>query len=96
MNYFSNQHIASLKQPRIDIRWYALGDCIANIISWISFYFLRKYIIQEAFVVEHKFYLGIVVFPSIWLIVYYLVGSYKSVRNKRCYRGVIICIVLGS
>ncbi len=82
MNYFSNQHIASLKQPRIDIRWYALGDCIANIISWISFYFLRKYIIQEAFVVEHKFYLGIVVFPSIWLIVYYLVGSYKSVYKK--------------
>ncbi len=71
-----------MNQPRINIRWYALGDCIAAIISWIGFYFVRKNIIEEAFVVGPKFYLGIFLFPAIWLIVYYLVGSYNGLYHK--------------
>ena len=71
-----------MNQPRIHIRWYALGDCLAAILSWITFYFVRKYIIQEAFVVGPKFYLGIVLFPLIWLMVYYLVGSYNALYHK--------------
>ena len=71
-----------MNQPRIHIRWYALGDCAAAILSWISFYFVRKYIIQEAFVVGHRFYMGIALFPLIWLVVYYLVGSYAALYHK--------------
>jgi exopolysaccharide biosynthesis polyprenyl glycosylphosphotransferase len=71
-----------LNQPRIHIRWYALGDCIASILSWVSFYFARKYIIQEPFVVGIRFYIGIVLFPVLWLIVYYLVGSYNALYHK--------------
>jgi polysaccharide biosynthesis protein PslA len=71
-----------LSQPRIHIRWYALGDLIAAILSWISFYFVRKYIIAEAFVVGPKFYIGIVLFPLVWLIVYYLVGTYSLLYQK--------------
>jgi len=71
-----------LNQPRIHIGWYASGDCIAAIISWIIFYFVRKYIIEEAFIVGPKFYTGIVLFPVIWLIVYYLVGTYRVLYQK--------------
>ncbi len=71
-----------MNQPRIHISWYALGDFIAAILSWISFYFLRKYIIAEAFVVGPKFYIGIILFPIVWLIVYYLVGSYTALYHK--------------
>ena len=71
-----------MNQPRIHISWYALGDCAAAILSWISFYFVRKYIIQEAFVVGHRFYMGIALFPLIWLVVYYLVGSYAALYHK--------------
>ncbi len=71
-----------MNQPRIHIRWYALGDFGAAILSWISFYFLRKYIIGEAFVVGSKFYIGIIVFPLVWLMVYYLVGSYNALYHK--------------
>jgi polysaccharide biosynthesis protein PslA len=71
-----------LNQPRIHIRWYALGDCIAAILSWISFYFVRKIIIAEAFVVGPKFYIGIFLFPFIWLIFYYLVGTYNAIYHK--------------
>jgi len=71
-----------LNQPRIHIGWYALGDCIAAIISWIIFYFVRKYIIEEAFIVGPKFYTGIILFPVTWLIVYYLVGTYRMLYQK--------------
>ena len=71
-----------MNQPRIHIGWYALGDCVAAIISWISFYFVRKYIIEEAFLVGPKFYLGLVLFPAVWLIVYYLVGTYTALYHK--------------
>jgi len=71
-----------LNQPRIHISWYALGDCIAAILSWVGFYFARKYIIQEAFVVGPRFYIGLVLFPIIWLMVYYLVGTYGNLYHK--------------
>ena len=71
-----------MNQPRINIRWYALGDFLAAILSWISFYFVRKYIIEEAFVVGPKFYIGLFLFPLIWIIVYYLVGTYKAIYHK--------------
>lgn len=71
-----------MNQPRIHIRWYAVGDCLAAILSWVSFYFLRKYIIAEPPVVGPKFYLGLALFPLVWLIFYYLVGSYRSLYNK--------------
>ncbi len=71
-----------MNQPRIHIRWYAVGDCLAAILSWVSFYFLRKYIIAEPPVVGPKFYLGFVLFPLVWLIFYFLVGTYRSLYYK--------------
>jgi polysaccharide biosynthesis protein PslA len=71
-----------LNQPRIHIRWYALGDCLAAIISWVSFYFVRKHIIHEAYVAGPKFYIGLFLFPLIWVIVYYLGGSYNALYHK--------------
>ena len=71
-----------MNQPRIHIRWYALGDCVAAILSWVIFYFARKYIINEAFVTGPRFYLGIAVFPLTWLAIYYMVGSYANLYHK--------------
>jgi exopolysaccharide biosynthesis polyprenyl glycosylphosphotransferase len=71
-----------LKQPRIHIGWYAFGDLITAILSWISFYFVRKYIIHESFIVGQKFYIGIVLFPLVWLMVYYLAGNYSALYQK--------------
>ncbi len=71
-----------MNQPRIHIGWYALGDLIAAVLSWISFYFLRKYIIEEDFIIGRKFYIGLILFPLVWLIVYYLAGSYNALYQK--------------
>ncbi len=71
-----------MKQPRIHIGWYAAGDGIAAIIAWVIFYFTRKQIIGEAFLVGHKFYLGLLLYPLAWLILYHLSGSYKNIYHK--------------
>jgi len=59
-----------------------MGDAVAAILSWVIFYFVRKDIIREEFVVGNRFYIGIVLFPLTWLLVYYLVGSYNALYHK--------------
>ena len=71
-----------MKQHRIHIGWYAFGDLIAALLAWISFYFVRKYIIEEPFVIGPKFYTGIILFPLVWLVLYYLAGSYNALYQK--------------
>lgn len=71
-----------MKQNRIHIRWYASGDCAAAILSWVCFYFVRKYIIDEQPVAGPKFYTGLFLYPLAWLIYYYLVGTYRALYHK--------------
>jgi len=71
-----------LKQPRIHIGWYIAGDVIAAVIAWVIFYFIRKQIIGEAFITGRKFYLGLIVYPLAWIILFYLLGSYKNLYHK--------------
>jgi polysaccharide biosynthesis protein PslA len=71
-----------LKQPRINIGWYAAGDFIAAVIAWVIFYFVRKNIIGEQPLVGRKFYLGLFIYPLAWLTLYHLVGSYKNIYHK--------------
>ena len=59
-----------------------MGDCVAAILSWIFFYAVRKLIIHEPFVIGIRFYIGILLFPATWLLVYYLVGSYVNLYHK--------------
>ena len=71
-----------MKQPRIHIAWYATGDFIAALIAWVIFYFIRKQIIGEAAVVGNKFYLGLLLYPLAWIVLYHLMGSYKNIYHK--------------
>jgi len=48
----------------------------------MSFYFVRKHIIGEPFVIGPKFYTGIVLFPLVWQMLYYLAGSYNALYQK--------------
>jgi len=71
-----------LNQPRIHIRWYATGDFIAAVFSWISFYFLREYILGEKLIPGIRFYIGLLAFPIAWLALYHLTGSYNNIYQK--------------
>ncbi|MBK7434426.1 MAG: sugar transferase [Chitinophagaceae bacterium] len=71
-----------MNQPRINIRWYVAADFLAGILAWVVFYFIRKRIIGEPFVVGQKFYLGLLLFPLAWIILFHLTGSYKGLYQK--------------
>ena len=71
-----------MNQPRIHIRWYATGDFIAAVFSWISFYFLREYILGEKLIPGIRFYIGLLAFPLAWLALYHLTGSYNNIYHK--------------
>lgn len=71
-----------MNQPRIHIRWYAFGDFVAAFVSWITFYFLREHILQQELIAGKKFYIGLLVFPLAWLVLYHLTGSYNNIYHK--------------
>ncbi len=71
-----------MNQPRIHIRWYALGDALASILAWICFYYVREYILGQEFATGKKFYLGLALYPLAWLILYFITGAYYNLYQK--------------
>ena len=69
-------------QPRVHIRWYILLDVIAAIICWIAFYFGRKNILDEPFIIGNFFYIGLIAMPLAWASLFTLGGSYKALYAK--------------
>lgn len=71
-----------MKQPRINIAWYAAGDFIAAVFAWVIFYFLRKKIIGETPLTGIYFYWGIIIYSLCWLTLFHLTGTYKNLYQK--------------
>ncbi|MDQ3279208.1 MAG: hypothetical protein M3Q06_12845, partial [Bacteroidota bacterium] len=62
--------------------WYALADYGSAALAWGLFYFARKALLNEGYSVDYKFWLGTVFIPVGWLLLYGLIGSYRSVYKK--------------
>jgi polysaccharide biosynthesis protein PslA len=62
--------------------WYALADYGSAAIAWGLFYFARKQLLQEPLTSDSHFWLGVVLVPAGWLLLYALVGSYGPVYKK--------------
>jgi exopolysaccharide biosynthesis polyprenyl glycosylphosphotransferase len=62
--------------------WYALTDYVTAAIAWMLFYFLRKKILHEEWHTDYKFWLGGLLIPFGWMILYGLVGTYHSIYKK--------------
>lgn len=62
--------------------WYALADYGSAAIAWGLFYFARKQLLQEPLTIDYHFWLGIILVPAGWLLLYALVGSYGPVYKK--------------
>lgn len=78
--------------------WYAVVDYFTASLAWATFYFIRKTILNEAYSVDHKFWLGIIFIPFGWLILYGLTGAYHSVYKKSRLAEITnaaICAVIG-
>jgi polysaccharide biosynthesis protein PslA len=69
-------------QKRLHIRFYALGDLIASIIAWILFYWIHRRLGGENFYFSKKFIAGLICYPSGYMILYHLAGTYKNLYYK--------------
>lgn len=68
---------------------YAFLDWLAAVIAWSLFYLFRKYSEDpdffgnlERILDDDKFWLGILILPIFWLILYIMIGSYRRVYRK--------------
>ncbi len=89
----------------IDPHWYAIADYVAAAFSWALFFITRKWLLNEPVFyanqlnLDHKFWLGILLIPLGWLILFALVGSYNSIYKKSRlteFTKTFICCMLGS
>ena len=94
-----------MKQTKpIHIAWYVLSDFIMAVLAWAIIFFLRKYFLELKIIedgeltVDNKFWLGIILVPLGWLVLYTIVGSYHSLYKKsrlREFTTTFICSLLG-
>jgi polysaccharide biosynthesis protein PslA len=76
------------KSHTIPILWYILSDYTAALLSSIIFHFSRRMLLSEPiFIGRHlvltpRFWLGTITIPIGWLILFTLMGSYKSLYQK--------------
>ncbi|MBE0639950.1 MAG: sugar transferase [Bacteroidales bacterium] len=68
---------------------YLISDWFAAFIAWLLFFSYRKYIIDPQVLSnlseifgDGKLYLGILVVPLFWIILYIMAGSYRNVYRK--------------
>jgi exopolysaccharide biosynthesis polyprenyl glycosylphosphotransferase len=74
---------------RLQVIKYVAADYLAAMIAWTIFFIYRKYAVdhlifhhfQDIFL-DSKLYLGILVIPVFWLILYTLIGTYRKIYRK--------------
>jgi len=68
---------------------YFLFDYLSAILAWGLFYLFRKHYIESinisnlSFIFQDRnFYLGLLIIPMFWIILYYIQGTYRKIYNK--------------
>ncbi len=69
-------------QKRLHIGYYAFGDFIAAIFAWNIYFFLHRYLGNQDFEFNKKFFSGLILYPVGWSILYLVSGTYKSIYYK--------------
>ena len=95
-----------MKQTKpIHIAWYVFSDFLMASLAWGIMYFLRKYFLgltiseNGELAIDDNFWLGITLVPVGWVILYTLVGSYRSLYKKSKLQEittVFICSLIGT
>jgi exopolysaccharide biosynthesis polyprenyl glycosylphosphotransferase len=69
-------------QKRLHIGFYALGDYIASVVSWVIFYWLHRKLGYQNFDFSKKFIYGLLFYPLGYFVLFYLFGTYKALYYK--------------
>ena len=74
---------------RLQVLKYVILDVLAAALAWSLFFFFRKYSFDvytfrelELIFSDSNFYIGIVVIPVFWLLLYTMVGTYRRIYRK--------------
>jgi polysaccharide biosynthesis protein PslA len=94
-----------ISNKQISAARYAIVDFITAAMAWGFFFFVRKYLLNEAIAssgvlqIDNKFLLGILFIPACWLLFYGLVGTYHSLYKKSRLMEItitLVCSLLGT
>jgi exopolysaccharide biosynthesis polyprenyl glycosylphosphotransferase len=74
---------------RLQVIKYIIADVLSAALAWTFFFIFRKYVVDhqifrhigEVFL-DSKLYLGVLVIPVFWLILYILIGTYRKIYRK--------------
>lgn len=70
---------------------YILNDIVTAVLAWTLFFFFRKVIIEEQdFIINDRFFLGVIIIPAAWIFLHFILGTYFEV--KRLYLTKIITL----
>lgn len=68
---------------------YLIADFFAAAISWTLFYIFRKVYVEPMkfgydipLTFNERYYLGLIIIPILWIILYYLTGYYRDIYRK--------------
>lgn len=86
-----------MKQPRIHISWYVLGDVIACVLSWLGFYLARPVMYGYEINIPSGFYIGLILYTLGWITLHFLTGTYNSLyyksRVNEIFKTIIISVI---
>jgi exopolysaccharide biosynthesis polyprenyl glycosylphosphotransferase len=89
---------------KIPVAWYAIIDFLMASLAWAVFFFIRRALLNQPVTdagqlqTDTKFWLGIVLIPLGWIILFTIFGSYHSLYKKsRLYEftSTFICSLIG-
>ncbi len=74
---------------KLQVIKYVIADTLAAVIAWGLFFIYRKYSVDhnifshfEQIFFDRKLYLGLVIVPVFWLILYIMMGTYRKIYRK--------------
>jgi polysaccharide biosynthesis protein PslA len=79
--------------------WYTIADYVTASIAWMMFFFVRKLLLHQPLQTDPHFWLGILLIPLGWILMFALVGSYNSIYKKSRlaeFTTTFICTLTGS
>lgn len=86
-----------MNQPRINISWYIIADIIVAVFTWLAFYYLRTRLYNDPFSIPSGFYVGLLMYVTGWICLYFLSGTYTSLYQKsrvvELFKTILISIV---
>ncbi|HRW96631.1 MAG TPA: sugar transferase [Bacteroidales bacterium] len=84
----------------LQVAKYVIADWIAAVVAWFLFFSYRKFVVdplvfshpQEIFG-DIKLYLGMLVIPLFWIILYVMAGSYRNIYRKTRIKELAITVI---